>query len=64
MLASAPIDAALDLRQNPLATLDAIHRLDFHLADCDGPVARGILLRAITYLEASLRTQLTGPERA
>jgi hypothetical protein len=49
------------LRQDPLATLDAIRRLDLHLVDCDGPIARGIVSRAIRYLEADLRLQLTGP---
>jgi len=47
-------------RQNPLATLDAIRRLDLHLGFCDLPSARGILSRAIRYLEADLRVQLTG----
>lgn len=65
MLASPPIDAALTApRPNPLATLDAIRRLELHLTECDGPVARGIVLRAITYLETDLRLQLTGPVRA
>jgi hypothetical protein len=49
--------------QDPLATLDAIRRLDRHLADCDGPIARGIVSRAIRYLEDDLRLQLTGPRR-
>jgi hypothetical protein len=51
------------LRRNPLATLDAIRRLERHLVDCDGPIARGIITRAMQYLEADLRRQLTGPRR-
>jgi hypothetical protein len=51
------------LRQDPLATLDAIRRLERHLVDCDGPIARGIVIRAMQYLEADLRRQLTGPRR-
>jgi len=47
-------------RQNPLATLDAIRRLDLHLGFCDLPIARGIVSRAIRYLEADLRVQLNG----
>jgi hypothetical protein len=55
MLASSsrPIDA----------TLDAIRWLDRQLADCEGPVARGIVARAIAHLEAALLAHLTGPPR-
>lgn len=49
------------VRQDPLATLDAIRRLDLQLGDCDGSIARGIVSRAIRYLEHDLLEQLTGP---
>jgi len=45
------------------ATLDAIRRLDLQLADCEGPVARGIVTRAIAHLEAASVELLTGPPR-
>jgi hypothetical protein len=61
MLASPDLESPPCHEPDPRTTLDAIRRLDLHRVDCDGPVARGILTRAIAYLEASLRTQLTGP---
>lgn len=44
------------------ATLDATRLLDLLLVACDGSVARGIVMRAITHLENSLNEHLTGPK--
>ena len=43
--------------------LAAISYLNLTLCDCDGPVARGIVNRAIGHLQKALREQLTGPDR-
>lgn len=53
----------IDRRPSPVRladTLDAIDRLELQLTDCDGPVARGIVQRAVAHLEASLLQHLTG----
>jgi len=42
------------------ATTDALRRLELHLKESDGPLASGILTRAIQHLETSLLEHLTG----
>lgn len=65
-LATHQVDCRMAVRP-PLpdtmaATLTTIQRLDLHLVDCDGALARGIVLRAIAHLEVSLLEYLTGPD--